>query len=148
MIISVHFLAGGVAGEAIGNPIYAFLLGIILHFVLDAIPHFDNVLKNGKWNYKQVIFTALDVLATAWMLFGYLKPDLNFSNPLLWGAFGGVLPDLLDNIPFFTIRNTKFGRLFHRFHLRIHAKTPGWPVGALTQIVVVILFVIWHNLIK
>jgi hypothetical protein len=148
MIISVHFLAGGVVGEAIGNPFFAFLLGIALHFVLDAIPHFDNVLKNGKWNYKQVIFTALDVAATAWILFVYLKPDHNFTNPLLWGALGGVLPDLLDNIPFLTVRNTKFGKLLHKFHLKIHAKTPGWIVGSITQIIVVILFVIWHNLIK
>jgi len=148
MIISVHFLAAGVAGEAIGNPLFAFLLGIILHFILDAIPHFDNLLKGGKWNYKQVVFTTLDVLATAWILFFYLKPDFNVSSPLFWGALGGVLPDLLDNIPFLTIRNTKFGKPFHRFHNLIHSKTPSWQIGSLTQIVVVVLFAIWHNVIK
>jgi len=148
MIISVHFLAGGVIGEAIGNPFLAFLLGIVLHFVLDAIPHFDNVLKNGKWNYRQVIFTALDAAATAWILFVYLKPDIYLASPLLWGALGGVLPDLFDNIPFLTIRNTKLGKPFHKFHNSIHSKPPGWFIGSLTQILVVIFFVIWHNVIK
>jgi hypothetical protein len=148
MIISVHFLAGGIAGEALGNPAMAFLLGIVLHFVLDAIPHFDNLLKNGKWNYKQVIFTTLDILATVALVMFYLKPEYTFTNSVLWGAFGGVLPDLLDNIPFLTVRNTKLGKPFHRFHNFIHSKTPDWIVGSLTQIVIVILFVIWHNLIK
>ena len=49
MIITPHALAGSAVSNFLTNNIFvAFLLGIVIHFILDAIPHFDQ----GTIRYK------------------------------------------------------------------------------------------------
>lgn len=144
MIVTAHVVAGGVAGELLENWVLAFFAGIILHFLLDLIPHFDNP-GNNKWNTAQIIFTSADFILAFILFFFVLKLPLNFSMldmPLFWGAFGGFLPDLVDNVPFWNkrFRATKFGKRFHKFHDSLHViKQPGVFFGMVTQILIVFM---------
>ncbi|MFA6963455.1 MAG: hypothetical protein WC227_01935 [Patescibacteria group bacterium] len=142
MITTVHVISGGLLGESIGDPFLAFAAGIILHFILDAIPHFDNLLEDGEWTWKQWVFTSADLLLMTSLLI-FLKPELSLSSPFLWGAFGGLLPDILDNVPFWRkkFRSTYFGGKLRAFHQGIHPKgkqSVFW--GAITQIAALTLF--------
>jgi hypothetical protein len=141
MIIAVHAVTGGLLGESIDNAYLAFVAGIILHYVLDAIPHFDNVLENGKWTWKQWLFTSSDLLITILFLF-FLRPELSLASPFLWGAFGGILPDILDNVPFWRkkFRKTYIGGKIFFLHEKIHSKSkPNIFWGSVTQIATLVL---------
>lgn len=147
MITTVHTVAGGVIGEYTNNPVLAFMLAFILHFVLDALPHFDTT-DNKKFTFRQYAFLAVDFIVAFYLVFVVLKPILDFRSPILWGAFGGLLPDLIDNVPFWSpylIKNTKFGRWFHNLHENIHFQPqPSFVFGMLTQALIVLLFLWLH----
>ncbi len=148
MIVTVHVVAGGVIGELVGNPAAAFLLGIISHFILDSIPHFDN-LDNECFSPRQIAFTAADFMISFSLLFGVIKLPLNqtiFSSVFFWGALGGFFPDLFDNVPFWKERfiATKFGTRYHKFHENLHHGQPAPLIGLSTQLAVVVLFLVIH----
>ncbi|MDO8444171.1 MAG: hypothetical protein Q7S80_01540 [bacterium] len=149
MILTAHLIAGGAAGELVGNPAGAFLAGIILHFILDAIPHYDTVDKIPHFSRRQVFFTTTEIIIGILILLFVIKLPLNRSilnSNFAWGALGGLAPDLLDNVPFWEDRfvATKFGRKFHHFHHAIHKKQPGIVVGMATQIITIALFLAIH----
>jgi len=154
MIISAHMIAGGVLGEAVQNPFVAFFLGIVLHFVLDAIPHFDNLLDDDeKWNYKQVIFLILDFILLFVLYFYVLKLPLVsriLNTSFFFGAFGGIFPDILDNVPFWSdkFRNSAIGSRVHLFHDKIQLKKVNPVLGLLTQAIVIYLSIAAYFLIK
>lgn len=141
MIISAHIIVGGVVGEIIDKPIWAFLVGMVLHFVLDSIPHYDRV-EGECWGKKQIIFTTIDTLLTLSLIFLIIKLPLDrtiLNNSFAWGALGGIFPDLLDNVPFWQkkFRSYKFGYYFNQIHYKIQPKQPSIFLGLLTQAVVI-----------
>ena len=152
MIVAVHTFAGGVAGEMIDNAPLAFLLGLVLHFLFDAIPHFDNT-SNSKWDWKQIAFTTADFVLAFILIFFVAKQPLALSfikTPFFWGAFGGFLPDLIDNVPFWSgpFRRSTFGKKFHKFHDGLHKKQPHWLIGLSIQAAVILIFLYIHLVIK
>lgn len=152
MIVTVHTFAGGVAGEVLQNPFLALLLGIFLHFVLDAIPHYDNT-DNSRWTRRQIIFTAVDFIIAGLLLYFVLEIPVSpaaFGSAVFWGAFGGFLPDLIDNVPFWNKQwhSTKIGKKFHKFHDGIHQKQPHFLLGLSIQAAIVLLFYALHFMIK
>ena len=135
MLFSVHATAAGAVGEYVRNPILAFLLGIIIHFILDSIPHYDTT-DDGKLTPRQLAFVGIDFIIFVLLLIFVIKPGFSWLSPFWWGAFGGVLPDLLDNVPFWqkAFRRTKFGKKFHHFHEKIQSIKIGPMPGILIQI--------------
>lgn len=151
MLFSPHLIASGVLGEKIGNPETAFMAGFFLHFVLDAIPHFETIKRNKKtqetkFGLGQIALMAVDLFIAIFIIKYYLKIDSQNSG-FIWGAIGGMAPDLLDNIPFWNkiFRKTKFGRYLHKIHESVHIiLDPPAFVGILTQILVIIVAVYYH----
>ncbi len=144
MITTVHTIAGGIVGEKVNNPLFAFFAGIALHYILDAIPHFDNVLENKLWTWKQWVFTSVDLIITALLLI-YLKPELVVANPFIWGAIGGMLPDLLEHVPFWGKQfiSNPIGKRLSNFHEKIHIqKQSGVVIGMLTQVIILAIILI------
>lgn len=103
MFLSVHVVSGIVIGGAISNPILGFILGLISHFILDIIPHGDEIffkkgIKKGKENEienpkdiknkreinKKRFYPALiiDFLVTFLIIFSFFfyKQNINFFN--------------------------------------------------------------------
>jgi len=148
MIVSAHVVTGGAVGELVGNPAGAFTVGIISHFILDSIPHFDHF-DNDCFSWRQIIFTGTDLIVAAILMFAVVKLPLNqtiFSSSYAWGALGGFMPDMLDNVPFWKKQflATKFGKFYHHIHNSVHREQPGPLLGMTTQIVTIALFLIIH----
>ena len=144
MILGAHAIIGGVVGEASGNPLPAFIIGFLLHYVLDAIPHFDSF-ENGKiYTTKQIIFTVSEFTLGMIYIFFVLRPTLSISSPFLWGSIGCMLPDMLDYFPLWSRqwRGTKIGHSLSTFHRRIHSKNdPTLVQGILIQLAIIAFFI-------
>ena len=146
MIVAAHVVAGGVLGELVGDPVPAFVVGFMSHFILDAIPHYDTV-DDGCYSKRQIVFTSIDFLVMFWLLFAVLKLPLDNSlwqSPLAWGALGGFFPDFVDNVPFWSkwFRASKYGKSFHYFHDLVHKKQPSFLTGMTVQAITIILFLL------
>lgn len=121
MLIAAHSVSAGVVGEVIADPILALLFGFILHFILDAIPHYDTT-DGGKFTKRQLFLLALDGIVGLTILI-FLFINSSAKLPFVMGILGGLLPDLLDNVPFWDkqFRRTIFGKRFHQFHEKIQS---------------------------
>lgn len=153
MITTSHFIIGGALGVATGNPYAALAVGIVSHFVADAIPHFD-VPPSAPRNDKDELVMTKAIWTQVWVdgLIGLVvigalwasKFDYPTLSPFVLGAFGGFFPDLIDNVPFWNkaFRKTRIGHVFHKFHESTHElwedrfpmRKYAW-LGILTQLV-------------
>ena len=123
MLITAHALTGAFIGKEVGYPPLAFLLGLLSHFALDVIPHCDGPDdKPGKSNGMpkstgQYFFVLADVIVLA-ILFGFLNKQHEVTYGFVWGAVGGIFPDCIDNVPFWSHQLRKLPRIkqFHQFH--------------------------------
>jgi len=143
MLITCHLLTGAAIASGPINPTVSLPLAFFSHFILDAIPHLEATtfanMKKGEDYYptkKEILYVFLDVL------FGLLVLSIIYfklKSPLiLFGAFLAILPDLIDNIPFwYGIRKLPVFKQFHKFHDKIHfdLKPRYWYWGALTQFI-------------
>lgn len=126
MYYSTHLVAGATAGIIADNPVKGFILGLLSHVVLDMIPHHD---------HETVTNCLLDVaignimLLVAIFLF---HPE----HHILWGAIGGVVPDIEVPLYHFGLIGKK---LFpsHSGHMPHMKTTKGW--SAVVQGLVIVL---------
>lgn len=154
MLTIDHVLIGGVIGVVVNQPAVALVAGIASHLIADAIPHLDAPIDAPRDHDGNIIWTPrlftqgfLDVgLGTAISLY----VGVHFwSTPHFWpfvlGAFGGFLPDLVDNVPYWRfVRQWPGFRQFHVFHDALHDWwNARWPMrrylvlGVLTQVAAV-----------
>jgi len=139
MLIAAHSISAGVVGEVVENPILAFLLGFILHFILDAIPHFDST-DGGKFTKRQIALLAIDgTIGLAVLIYLFFNSSHQLS--FVAGVFGGLLPDMLDNVPWWEdkFRKSKFGKVFHAFHDYIQLIKLKPVLGLSVQCIIVFL---------
>jgi hypothetical protein len=154
MLSGVHIIVGGAAGVAAvtaTNNIFAGLAaGIVSHFILDAIPHFDTSLdsmKQGELVFDRktyiIAFTDSILAAIIMVFFWYYFFDFPYITPFILGAGGGYLPDFIDNVPWWRkeIRTLPLFKQLHQFHVKIHQwkkiypMPQYWILGICTQIV-------------
>jgi hypothetical protein len=91
MLVTNHVLSGALIGAAVRRPLPAFLLGVVSHFMLDAIPHW------GNWrDSRQFILVAtadgLGGLAAMAVLAAASPPSRRAA--VTAGMAGAALPDL------------------------------------------------------
>lgn len=141
MLIATHIIVAGYAGEMIGNPFLTFLAGVIIHLLLDAIPHYDTT-DDGKITKRQLALVIIDGIIGIFLIIFLLRANLGFKSPFFWGALGGIFPDILDNVPFWqkAFRGTNFGKKFHQFHERIQKISLPLIPCLLLQILIVMIF--------
>lgn len=117
MTAVIHALFGSVIGFWFHNTWLVFILGIISHYFLDFIPHWDYLSKIGKEPDKiKKIF--IDSFASSLIIFLVVlsQPQEFFS--ILAGAIGALLPDILQF--FYLIMDVKWLEPTYRFHHKIH----------------------------
>ncbi|MDP3900720.1 MAG: hypothetical protein Q8Q23_06655 [bacterium] len=97
MFLTVHSTAGIVIGQSIVNPLGAFFIGLISHYILDLIPHGDEVRWRNADIKKMAQLAALDHLGVILMLVSLwlLKPNFSFSLTIFCGIIGSMIPDWL-----------------------------------------------------
>ena len=154
MIAAPHMIVGAILGDLIQNYPLAFLAGFASHFVFDAIPHLETStflsLKerqdgNRKLTKKEYLIIisefSLGLFIVYWF---FLTKSKNLA--ILWGAFGAILPDLIDNVPFwkYSVRKIQPFKWFHQFHDWIHynkLNSKNWIFGLPIYIIIIGIFI-------
>ena len=133
MVITPHLLAGAAIGTHSPNVWVAFCLGLISHYLLDALPHCEYLddIKISKFSQLVKIFIdfiigAIIVLIISWPL----------KIIIISGIIGALLPDFIE----FFYKNFKI-RLFRPlslFHYKIHYyKRVSFLKGSIPQVIIV-----------
>jgi hypothetical protein len=129
MFLSVHTCAGAVIGRFSPNPIVAFCLGFLSHFLLDAIPHGDlkvyDSYRSGKILRRMVAIFFLDGIFSIYTATLVLMGNNRFGDEMCIaaGIFGSVLPDLF--VMFYEITKIKILKKFHVLHFKVHRLIAG-----------------------
>src|SRR5262249_34191750 len=150
MILTGHMLIGGATGLAatllFPSPWtvpLALGMGVLSHHLLDLLPHTDAA---TFWpEPRRVPRLAAAVVAVEVFLGCCLTGVLFAAQHTTWafaaGAFGGTLPDLLDEMPLWQrrFRRTTFGAAWHRWHNRLHCADMAawWRAGLVIDVLVV-----------
>lgn len=149
MIATVHILIGTLIGLSLNNFFLIAILAFISHFLLDAIPHWDQgSFKRGKhdWKPKDWFLVFVDVvIGTSIAL--YLALRFEFW-PVFIGVAFAIAPDVIDNLAWIFRWNYKpFFKKFQQIHARIgfHLTRDLLWLGILLEVAVLasILFVLF-----
>lgn len=132
MFITVHAAAAAVIGKKVASAPLAFLLGFILHFLLDIIPHGDENLGkkffgldmsrlfNKENSVKSLaLYGSLDACALVVFLL-FLFRNFNFANSdsVSWAMIGGILPDIL--VAIYQLGKIRQLKWFNDLHFKNH----------------------------
>jgi len=141
MILVTHAVVGaGLSTVARANPVFAFGIGFISHFILDAIPHWDYPLQSstktqdsnpldadfiiGKAFYRDITKIGVDFLAgilLSYLFFAYGSSLHSFvRSGVLWGAVGSMTPDFLQFV-YTKVRKEPLISL-QKFHIFMHTE--------------------------
>ena len=133
MILVTHGIIGGAVGRLFpANPLLAFFVGLISHFVFDAIPHWHYPMGaiDPKANFSKTVFTvmkrlildafiiALDFFMGVWLAMLIFDKNDYSNYSVFAGAVGGLFPDAIMLLSW--IWRTKIVMLFQKFHQFIH----------------------------
>jgi len=140
MLITPHLLAGAAIGSLFSQMPAVVIIALLSHYSLDYLPHLDQ----GSLNFserKKYFWAGIDFLAGL-MILGCLFWQHRLGQATIyWGAAVAILPDLLDNLPFFSDwlhHYWPFGLIF-RFHewLQEPGKRYQFTWGIISQLLVV-----------
>jgi len=120
MFLTVHAATGIVIGQNISNPLLAFLIGFIIHYIFDIIPHGDTKVPK---KYKNPIHIATAGLAdliilTAFIIFLFIIKIELLTPSILLAMLGSMLPDFLQAF-YYIYRKTIFIKT-QRIHEFLH----------------------------
>lgn len=136
MILASHMIIGVAAARLVpNNPYLGFFLGIVSHFIVDAIPHSEYPLRsvifdkdgrvvNMSWNKDfmlDLLKISADIIIGAGLVFIIFKTNINNDvHAILAGIAGGVFPDGLQFL-YFKIKKEPLIAI-QKFHQAIQAK--------------------------
>lgn len=163
MTLTTHMVTGAALTSAFRlSPEMALVIGLISHFLLDGLPHWDYKLSTAiidkrnpfnndipiSWSSARDWLKILSDLVIGFCLvwFFFLSNGQPGVISILLGAFGAILPDGLQFI-FMKFKHEPF-KSFYRFHAFISSPTKiNSPWGPLIQITILLLALIlgnWH----
>jgi hypothetical protein len=151
MIGTGHLLVGGAIGAAVAVELAPALaipaalgFGVASHHLLDLIPHTDAATfwpgphRNLPWSVSLLV--AFEILLGL-ALTGFFYFSQHTTLAFLAGAVGGILPDVLDEVPLWRerFRRTALGAFWHRWHTRLHCAdmAANWRTGIVIDALVV-----------
>lgn len=145
MFYFIHVLAGAVIAKFFPEVLLIIVLSLLSHFIIDIIPHRDNLFKikssihsyNIKITKKAVAFETGDVvISLILMLIIFFKFQ---SILMMLGIFMSLLPDLIKLNHFLFKKNKIFIKYLY-FHSAIQREI-GWVPGLLTQLAITLLLI-------
>ena len=151
MIGTGHLLVGGAIGAAAATQLpppvavpVALGCGILSHHLLDLIPHTDAATfwpgPRQRLPWSVSLLVAFEILLGL-SLTGFFCFSLHTTLAFVAGALGGILPDLLDEVPLWQerFRGTALGSVWHRWHTRLHCAdmANSWLTGVVIDALVV-----------
>lgn len=160
MLLTSHIIISGLIGAKTGNYFLAAAAGLISHYVLDAIPHWDGYLDKefqakaeadkgfirNKFFRKEIAKVAADFSLGLIIFYIFFGRHLDYGSAALalTGIFFGILPDPLQLLYWLTKSPLlKFNYdLQHVIHQ--NKKQPDFTFGMLTQIITIALAVYFY----
>lgn len=151
MLLSQHAIIGAAISVATGNPVAGFFGALASHHILDMVPHIDGAIvkkerrfherEDENWPRSTYILAYCDSTLTL-LLILILAVKTNMWELIMLGAFGGSLPDLLDNVPWWKdwFRQTWIGKRWHNLHEIMHYH---WRGANIFSIILAIAFQIF-----
>ncbi len=124
MIITPHVLIGAIIGSKVNNFWLVMVLGVIFHFVVDKIPHWDYCISSTR-KIKNVLKMFLDGTIGLFLVFVYIGQNNSLTTKnialIILGIFFSLVPDIL----WFLFQNTriKFVQKYISFHHNFHYKS-------------------------
>jgi hypothetical protein len=123
MYLTVHSAIGAAASQFAPSPLVAFILGFILHFVFDTIPHGDEWIKKirlFKTNIQNIVFIgSIDFIITIIMTLCWIKFTPIDQVSLLFASIAGsVAPDVIWGL--YEMTQTPILAGYKKFHASIH----------------------------
>jgi hypothetical protein len=122
MILTTHILAGTLVGAEVKNPYEIAGLAIVLHFLMDMLPHGDYL--NKKSSLREFWKVAID-LALGFGLVAYIvlrhtgsAADPVYTRNIILGIFFSLLPD--GTTLLYWKMGMKFLRPVKSFHEKLH----------------------------
>ncbi len=135
MLTTPHSLAGATIAVIVPNPVISIPLAIGSHFVLDMIPHWQEILYPYKVTYKTWIRIPIDLGIAIFLVNIIATHHSGIANNIWMSAFMANLPDF-DSFAFIwslPLKNKLFKKFFD-WHLAIQRETSSlW--GVMTQLV-------------
>jgi len=159
MILASHIIVSGLLGAKTNNYFLAIIFGLLSHYILDLIPHWDSYLSpefkakakaedgkfiKEKFFWEEISKTVIDVSIGLGLLFIFLENSsyINITAVFI-SVFFGILPDPLQLLYLMTKwRFIKWNFDFQEFiHFSIHSKInqkfwPGIIIQAITAALV------------
>lgn len=142
MFLTTHVSTTLLLCQGVSNPILAFFIGLISHYLLDIIPHGDyikekhsyllediNKVKQNKEDLRRFyIIAPLDV-SVALLLTGYLYLTNQITNEavILVGVAGAILPDALIGLNYLFSTKSKIIKKINSLHLKVHTLVSDIP---------------------
>ncbi len=150
MLETPHALVGAAIVTKIPNPLISLPLAFASHFVLDMVPHWNphlntEVKKYGRVSKNSTIIILADVVLS---LVSVSFMALTFANSpehsiyVMFGAFSGILPDLLEAPYYFLKAKTQAVLKWIAFQKSIQADTTLVP-GVMTQLATIVAAFWW-----
>lgn len=162
MILTTHVIAGAALAAAMPNrPLLAFATGVVSHFLLDAIPHWDYKLRSSRKDENNPLNDNIVMGRDFQLDLIKISGDAFFGLTLSWfffrsfftgplglltfaaGTIGGLLPDALQ-FAYFKLRSPWLTALqrFHQWIHADHARKLKPAVGIVTQTLLVMAIVL------
>ena len=123
MYITVHSAIGASAAQYISEPWIAFVLGFLLHFVFDMIPHGDEGIKKWKFfksNRRRIVAAAsLDLIGVMVMTVFWINHSEMSQIPIMLAAIAGsIAPDALWGL--YELTGSPLLKGYYNFHKKLH----------------------------
>ncbi|HCJ52658.1 MAG: hypothetical protein A2898_04320 [Candidatus Kerfeldbacteria bacterium RIFCSPLOWO2_01_FULL_48_11] len=127
MLLLAHIVAGSSIGVLAKNGGEAFALGMISHFVMDTLPHWNYILR-VPITLKKIVAYSPDVLTPLIVFWCFVTAFPEQSGIITLATLGAVFPDIISMIALVskTLRATVVIRVFQKFHSSIQ-----WEIGIL-----------------
>ena len=147
MFLTVHASAGIYIGTVITNPWLAFILAIISHLILDAVPHGDENIGKETDKKKKIIKLSIiafvDTLGVVILYYFLTSYFITPSPAIILGIIGSIMPDYLWGVYELT-KNKILGwisiHILSYFHNILHTRV-SLPVGMLIQALTLLFFI-------
>ena len=116
-----HVLSGALIGAAVRKPLPAFAVGVVSHFVLDAMPHWGDWGDDPKRFLRVAVPDGLAGLAAIGVVAAATPPERRMA--VVAGMAGAALPDL-DKPARLWFGRSPWPGAVDRFHSAIQNEAP------------------------
>lgn len=114
MFLTTHAAAGVLISQRVDSPLAVFFISILAHFIMDFIPHGDEMLYQ-EWDVRKrkraALLGGIDFILVSFLLvLLYRHTDMPRFALISAGLAGSLLPDLVSHV--FPFIHEKFREVF------------------------------------